>query len=172
VTQVTTVRSDEENTFLRQFSVGVASMNLRTPEIRKASVGGGVVRIDESSQYRNAFWLQTNWIVDKKPFGWSLWPSSIRPGIWAGLEVGTDSKLLNGIAAGLQVSFIRLQKGSNGESTSAVNFGYGRYRSSIQTLADGIEAGKPLPSGLESVSYAQRSITGKMWMLSLNVSAF
>lgn len=163
--------SETENAFLRQFSIGVGSMNLKRDEIKKASVAGGVVRVDESSRYRNAFWLQTNWSLKNSVY--FKGGPAVRPGVWAGLEMGSDNKLANGIAAGFQLSFIQLTNGADGKKgTTALNIGYGWYRSSMQVLADPLEAGKALPAGLESVAYRQQSVNGSMWMLSLNVASF
>lgn len=160
--------------FLRSLSMGVGSMKLKTDEVKKAAVVGGVVRIDETSRNRNSFWLQTNWIYALKPGqkGLDWFPTTIRPGIWAGLELGADNKLASGIAGGLQISFIEAGKKTDNGTRKSLNLGYGWYRSSMQVLADGVETGKALPTGVESVGYKQIGVNGTMWMLSLNVTGF
>lgn len=160
------IRSEEnqELDYSQYFSFGLAVLNYSSPYVKQAEVLGGNVRITDTVDQRITPWLQAQYIFD----GW--WPGSshIKPGIFVGVGLGSESNFLETFGIGGMISMKRTSWGDK-VNTGALNIGLGVYTSKVQKLADGIEEGQPLPTGVESIRFKTESDVGIMLNLSFSI---
>lgn len=150
---------------------GVAVFLLDEPHIEATMLTNDrIVVVTKEVRHRVSLWAQahytlTNWCWWNKKIarkdlnlekGKCPTVPSIVPGIFFGLGQGANGDFGSTFGGGLMLVLVKPRPGTS------LNLGVGYYRTLTRRLADGIEAGKPLPEGFNDVQFKERSVGGLM----------
>lgn len=152
------------------FGVGISLTHDlgKTDRVESASVVNGVVRVDNENNDIARIMLESHYFfTPKKQFrlnpnmaanqwGW---------GPFVALQPGTD-EIIEAVALGVMWGF---KRNDNPKDTSSWNIGIGAVVDpNVRVLGDGIEEGKPLPSGETEIRYKEKSQGGVLILTSFS----
>ena len=129
----------ENDTGGLNFGLGVGVIILDEPDIMRTTIDNGRVLITEEEKQKLSLWVTSSWVN-------SNWPSeTVQVGPFVGLQLGGESAIINSLAVGLDLSFMRVKYGL------PLDFQVGWAWTRTTQLADGYVNSQALPEGSTSV---------------------
>lgn len=147
---------------------GIAVFLLHKPHIETATLTNNkTVVVTSQTNTRVSPWLEAHYTFDK--YCLASWVRSgvvcskegyVYPGFFVGLGQGANGDFGSTFGAGVQLVFRRTAM------HESLNLGLGYFRTKYRSLADGIEANKPLPDSFATIEYKDHNTGGVMFNLS------
>ena len=127
----------EESHF--NFGIGVGVLLLDEPDIIDTTINNGVVIVTDEEKQKLGFWLTSSWVN-------SSWPSeNIQIGPFIGVQLFDDKSLLNSLAVGINLSFMKVKYGL------PLDFQIGWAWTRTSELAQGFNDNEAVPNGASEV---------------------